>query len=125
MLERSKLVIAPPVKPAVALVLPVDEVMFPVLAQFVVLPASVNEPPVPALVGPTFWLGNDTDDVVVNEPEPPAQTVISDPTGLALTVIACEVVFVQPFASVTVTVYVPVDVKVFAADVVELPAFHK
>ena len=54
MLERSKLVIAPPVKPAVALVLPVDEVMFPVLAQFELLPVSVDEPPVPALVGPTF-----------------------------------------------------------------------
>ena len=51
--------------------------------------------------------------------------MMSAATGFALTVTACEVAFVQPFASVTVTVYVPVDVKVFAADVVELPAFHK
>ena len=117
--------IAPPIKPAVALVVPVDDVMLPVFDQFVVLPDSVNEPPGPALVGPTFWFGNDKDDVAVSEPEPPAQTEISSATGLALTVTACEVLLVQPFSSVTVTLYVPDVVKVFAADVLELPASHK
>jgi hypothetical protein len=62
----------------------------------------------------------------VNETVPHAVDVPEmEAVGTLFTVITCDVVAVQPAADVTVTVYVPDEVKVLAAVKVLFPPLHE